>query len=281
MKNKFSLVVATYGRDKEIDNFLNSIKIINYDLSKVEIIIVDQNNKIELNEIIEKYNKYLNIIHIKSDLKGLALNRNIGLKKVTGDIIAFPDDDCEYLSNTLEVVNNYFNNNKEDVIMGRIVERDGKDSLRVWSKEKSKVTKSNFYTKCSSITMFLRKSTSYVMFNERLGAGQYFGACEDADLIFNNLKRHKKIMYYPDIKIYHPHYESGQNMDEKKVFKYGLGFGAFIKSNIEISTMYLFLKAELYHLFKALIHILRFNLSDSKMRWIAFKSRILGFIKYK
>ena len=129
---KFSLIMATYGREKEVDSFLKTIRKSNYNLELVEIIIVDQNDKISLDEIVSKYND-LNIKHIKSEVKGLAKNRNIGLRESSGGIVAFPDDDCEYLPDTLKVINDIFEQDFSiDVVMGRIVERDGSDSLRKW-----------------------------------------------------------------------------------------------------------------------------------------------------
>ena len=47
--------MATYGREREVESFLNSLKKSNYDLSLVEVIIVDQNDKIDLNHIIERH----------------------------------------------------------------------------------------------------------------------------------------------------------------------------------------------------------------------------------
>ena len=139
--------MATYGREKEVESFLKSLKKSNYDLSLVEVIIVDQNDKIDLNPIVETHND-LNIKQIKSTVKGLAKNRNIGLEQSYGGIVAFPDDDCEYLPDTLNIISDIFEANSEiDVVMGRIVERDGSDSLREWPKEEIKISKSNFYTK--------------------------------------------------------------------------------------------------------------------------------------
>ena len=119
---RFSLIMATYGREKEVESFLKSLKKSNYDLSLVEVIIVDQNDKIDLNPIVERHND-LNIKHIKSTVKGLAKNRNIGLEQSYGGIVAFPDDDCEYLPDTLNIISDIFEANSEiDVVMGRIVE---------------------------------------------------------------------------------------------------------------------------------------------------------------
>ena len=44
--------MATYGREKEVDSFLKTIRKSNYNLELVEIIIVDQNDKISLDEIV-------------------------------------------------------------------------------------------------------------------------------------------------------------------------------------------------------------------------------------
>ena len=61
--------MATYGRKVEIDTFLKSIEQQQYDTSKVEIIIVDQNDKIVLDDICAKYSDKLKIEHIKSEIK--------------------------------------------------------------------------------------------------------------------------------------------------------------------------------------------------------------------
>ena len=61
--------MATYGRKVEIDTFLKSIEQQQYDTSQVEIIIVDQNEKIVLDDICDRHSARLNIKHIKSDKK--------------------------------------------------------------------------------------------------------------------------------------------------------------------------------------------------------------------
>lgn len=279
-ENKFSLVMATYGRSKEVGAFLESIANIHYNKEKIQIIIVDQNDKINLDEIIKPYVSKLDITHIRSDKKGLSLNRNIGLKNVTGDIIAFPDDDCEYMEDTLEIINNYFNENNHNILMGRIIERDGSDSLRAWPKKFMDIDKSNFYTKCSSVTMFLKLKNCKVKFNNNLGAGTKFGACEDADLIYKNIKSVGKVKYNPDVKIYHPHYDSNHNMAEAKVYSYALGFGAMVRDNLDFSMIVLFIKAEGYHFLKIIYGLLKFNGQLAKKSYLAFMGRIKGFIRF-
>ena len=267
--------MATYGREEEVNSFLKSLKKSNYDLSLVEVIIVDQNDKINLDPIVASHED-LNIKHIKSKVKGLAKNRNIGLESSTGGIVAFPDDDCEYLPDTLKIISNIFEENESiDVVMGRIVERDGSDSLRKWPKENIKITKSNFYTKCSSVTMFYRDGAS-LRFNEKLGAGNYLGSCEDSDILYRALKANKRIIYRPEVQIYHPHYSSDTNMNEGKVKSYGLGFGAFCKYNFDMHIFILFVKAEVFHVLNTIIGIFTFNKEKIRKGYIAFASRLKG-----
>ena len=272
--------MATYGREKEVGEFFSKLKINDYPKEKIEVIVVDQNDKINLKPIIKKYDGDFKIIYIKSNVKGLARNRNIGLTKATGDIIAFPDDDCEYISDTLVKVNEYLNLSDSNIVMGRIIERDGTDSLRVWKKENFQVNKNNFYTSCSSVTMFLKKEKSSLLFNEDLGAGAKFGSCEDSDILYKNLKANNKVLYKNDIKIYHPHYDSNVNMSREKIYSYGLGFGAFVKSNLDLNTGILFVKAQGYHVAKTLFYLLTFRFDKCKNSYTSFISRINGLISY-
>ncbi|WP_235777838.1 glycosyltransferase family 2 protein [Clostridium culturomicium] len=276
---KFSLIVATLGRFEEVGNFLKSVEQCNYDNKDIEIIIVDQNETSKLDAIVNEF-KNLNIIHVKSKIKGLSQNRNIGIAKATGEIIAFPDDDCEYLMETLFNVDKVFEKEKCDIVMGRIVERDGSDSLRSWPKETHKINKLNFYTRCSSITMFF-KNNGKLKLNEKLGVGNYFGSCEDTDILYRSLSNGSKVIYNPSIAIYHPHYDSKKNMTEEKIYNYALGFGGFVKSNLHLDTAFLSLKVIGFHSVKAMINLLKGNSEQFKKSLIAIKGRIKGYIQYK
>ncbi|MGL4997882.1 MAG: glycosyltransferase, partial [Cetobacterium sp.] len=110
----FSMILATKNREKEVDEFLDSIKKSDYNLEKVEVIIIDQNQEIDLTSIINKYEENFDIIYIKSKLNGVSKNRNLGIKISRGKIISFPDDDCQYLNNTLKVVEDLIKNQNID-----------------------------------------------------------------------------------------------------------------------------------------------------------------------
>ena len=101
---KFSLVLCTLGRKDCVDSFLWSLEKQSY--KKFECIIVDQNETDMLLPIVDKYASKFSVVYIRSSIKGLSKNRNIGVNRALGN--AFPEDDCEYLPNTLEVMSSLF-----------------------------------------------------------------------------------------------------------------------------------------------------------------------------
>lgn len=101
---KFSLIVCTLGRFDDIDVLFASF--IKQKYKHFEVILVDQNEDGYLTPILNKYEGAFPLTHVKSP-KGLSIARNNGMKYVTGDIVCFPDDDCYYSEDTLEIVKNF------------------------------------------------------------------------------------------------------------------------------------------------------------------------------
>jgi glycosyltransferase involved in cell wall biosynthesis len=272
--------MATYGREDEVGFFLNSILKQNYDISKVEILIIDQNDKIILDDIIKKYNQRLNIIHIKSDKKGLSLNRNIGLKIAKGKYIAFPDDDCIYYENTLSSCEKEFQKNKDiDVLLGKIYDKKAqKNIIRNWKNYIYEVNIHNFFLSYSSITIFIKKNN--ILFDENLGVGTFFGSYEDGDYILQLLENNKKLIYTPNISVWHPDL-SANIMNNSKIYSYGLGFGGMVKKHLSLPIGLLFIKAIGFHFIKLLQSIFIFDFINMRKRYISIISRIKGFYLYE
>lgn len=277
---KFSLIMATYARKDEIALFLESLlsqeKI---DLNKLELIIVDQNDKISLDDLCQKYMDKLNIIHIKSDKKGLSLNRNIGLKLARGEYIAFPDDDCTYYPDTLNRVQQYFEIHKNiDVVLGRIIDKQkNQNIIRNWKDTSYSVNKSNFFFSYSSITIFARKND--ILFDEDLGVGCFFGSNEDADYVWQMLDKNMHLEYTPEIEVWHPEPKE-QEINYQKVYSYGLGFGALIYKHISFYAIWLFIQAQGYHFIKFCLNLLKWNKKEMKKSWLSFTSRFKGIYLY-
>jgi len=108
---KISLVMPTINVTTELDLFLKSLKAQTY--KDFELIVVDQNEGNEVFEIVKDYEEEFKIKYVRSDERGLSLNRNRGLILMKGEIVGFPDDDCEYQPDTIEKVVSFFEKKKE------------------------------------------------------------------------------------------------------------------------------------------------------------------------
>lgn len=232
---KISLILCTLNRIIEVEEFLKSAINAYNDKFELEIILMDQNSDSRLMPIVNKFEKYsfLKLVHIKSNLKGLAINRNKGIEISTGDILAFPDDDCTYYTNTLTSVYDFYKGkNKKYSILGRIYSRDENcNIIKNWPKKKRDINKFNFYLFSSSITLFTNNKK--IKFDERLGVGSIYGSCEDPDYIYSHLKNRISIYYLPNIEVWHPKPDL-INISNDKVYDYANGFGFFCRKNLDI-----------------------------------------------
>lgn len=200
---KFSLILCTVNRVKENEIFLNSLLSQTY--KNFEVILVDQNNDDRILPLVHQYNTYFDIIHIKS-LPGLSRSRNIGLKYVTGDYIAFPDDDCIYTENLLEKVKIFLTTTVYDGVCAR--QRNSLNNGVVLPYKKSKeLTPKDAFT-IGSISIFIRNTTLIKIgyFDEMLGLGTntpFLGA-EDAELLIRAIKKNYHFYFDENIIVLHP-----------------------------------------------------------------------------
>ena len=272
---EFSLILATYGRELEVYKFIDSLIEQKLPKNLFELIVVDQNDIIDLSFVEYKYKNILNIIYVKSNVKGLSRNRNIGLACSNGKYVAFPDDDCTYYPDTLSSVVSLFNElDNVDVFLGAIYDfENSKDVLRSWPNKSCYINKINFYKLVTSITIFSKKTNIY--FDENLGVGAKFGSNEDAEYIYRCLCANLNIFYTKEIKVWHPEqrYEAISN---EKIHSYGMGFGAFIAKYKSLELVLIFTAAIIFHFLKMIYYFVANRPERLKGSWIAIYSRFVG-----
>ncbi|GHT88363.1 glycosyl transferase [Spirochaetia bacterium] len=270
----FSLIVPTLNREKEFDEFCKSMICQTY--KTFELIIVDQNENDIVDKIVNKYNNCLKIFYIKSSKKGLSLNRNLGLKEATGDIVAFPDDDCEYKPDTLQDVFDFFSTT--DYGLFTINMEDRLSGKKCFCTKKRKITYLNFLRSSISITIFVKRQFLYNFnFDERLGVGAEFGAGEESDLMLYLLSNRVPGFFDGGITVYHPRLV--KNHDPIRAFNGGMGLGACFKKAITHYHAYILL---LHYCWYVVRYVIAVILKSHKKYYYAFLlGEIQGFLKYK
>lgn len=278
---KFSLIMCTIGRTEEVTTAVNSI--VKQSYQNYELIIVDQNVDNNLGTILKDYIYHNNIIYIRSNIKGLSRNRNLGLKMATGSIIAFPDDDCEYPINTLETIDNLFKKRANLDFITINIKDTKTDRYFIKEHDNRKFNKYNFKPYAISIGIFIKyKKLDDVTFDESLGAGTYFGAAEESDLISKLIDLNYAGKYYGSYYVLHP--IDVQHLPYLKIINryksYNLGFGALMKKEIILRKKYMFLFLFILQLLGRFIGCV-ILIKKRKLLWISFIYQIKGYLEYK
>ncbi|WP_246082041.1 glycosyltransferase family 2 protein [Peptacetobacter hominis] len=275
-----SLIMPTLNRFDDIELFFESLLIQEY--KDFEIIVVDQNECSKVMEISEKYKDKLDLKYIKSDRKGLSYNRNLGILKAKGEIIAFPDDDCTYKKETIKKAVDFFESNDEYRIYScKTMDKNNIDAFKKMCPQNCEINAKNVFDTITSITFFVNfKKDSYLLFDEKLGVGAEFGAGEEIDYILELLSKGYRGRYFCEDVIYHPAKKHKKSKEKfQRDFNYGRGFGALCKKQIiyrkDLGFSWIFIK-------KIVRNIGGIILSGNRDYHIAtIKGRIDGFMKYR
>lgn len=228
---KISLLVPTLGkREAELKRLLDSL--VKQSYNNFEVVVITQDNHQIVSNQCEIYKDSLSIRHIKSDVKGLSLARNIGLREASGDIIVLSDDDCWYPETALQTIKEEFVAHSEvDVLLTQIYDPISDCLYKNYEKEAKTLTKATNLLSRSSIELAFRNDKN-IVFDELFGLGATYVAGEENDYLINCLNAHKKIVYKPVVTVYHEkknHKESSAQLQAKGAF-YAKHFGFFISN---------------------------------------------------
>ena len=274
----FSLVMGTVGRTEEITQFLSSLAQQSY--KNFELIIVDQNLDDRLVPAIQRFAKLFRIIHLASQ-KGLSRARNIGLKEVTGNVIAFPDDDCLYLPDTLLMVATELAQNPMlDGITGRFTDLNGNSEGR-WLSYNQTLTRYTVWRGAISFSIFLRKSlTDKVgLFNELLGvgAGTPWGAGEETEYLLRALQLNANLKFRYDLVLRHPLKAKNYDIEAReRQARYETGFGSVIRQSKYPIWYFAWTCARTFA--GCGIALARLRSDQAHFKWISVKARLNGYI---
>lgn len=225
-----SIIQTSQSRKTELARFIRSLNCQqNIDLSKIQYIFVDQEDNKELFKCL---NPLISFVYIKYHPCGLSEARNVALKKVKGDLIAFGDDDAWFDEDTLSKIFFGFKNDVEGIIAVaknemNILVNDGPD-------EECKLTYTDHKGAFSS-SIFLRFDPM-VTFDENIGVGSRYKLLsgEESDYLYTFMERHPNfnILYKPDIIVRHPIGEKRNFRDtDKKTYYYARGLGYVLRKH--------------------------------------------------
>jgi|Deesub1362A_J573_1020465.scaffolds.fasta_scaffold01190_5 GT2 family glycosyltransferase len=230
---RFSLIMATVERTNEVKRFLKHLDCQTY--PEFELIVVDQNPDDRLVPLLEPYRDRFPILRLRSK-RGVSRARNVGLRHVSGNIIAFPDDDCWYPSDLLERVARFFQNHSDiHGLSGRTIDEQQRPVGR-WDKRAGLINRYNVWWRAKSCTIFLRaelvQTVGYFDETLGLGAGTPWGAAEETDYLLRALKHGQRLFYCPNLTVFHPQPRNDRTIDAlNRVREYAQGVGRVLRKH--------------------------------------------------
>jgi GT2 family glycosyltransferase len=225
---RISLILATVGRVEPVELFLRSV--VAQDYPNLEVLIADQNRDDRLTPILGAFTAHIHIRHMRTPL-GLSRSRNVALRHITGDIVAFPDDDAVYPADLLHALARTFRRYPGiGGLVGCPVSDVTGHRFRGYAGRPADLTAHNVWWLASSVGLFLRSEVVEIVgeFDESLGlgSGTPWGAGEDRDYPLRALDLGTRLRYDPALQIRHP---DGDYTDQRRAYLYGSGLGRVLR----------------------------------------------------
>lgn len=275
---RFSLIVATVGRRRELDSLLESLR--GQRERDFEVIIVDQNEPGFLADIVEYYSSLLRLIHVRSERLGASHARNLGIECASGEIMTFPDDDCEFPLDLLEKIDGIF---RSDASLGGVTisSKDKRSSGGVarLSCRGGGVTKFNILKRCIEAGIFLRREIlNGHRFDELMGVGAEspWWSDEGPDLLLSVLNDGERVEFFPELVIFHPDPRREYNENSiERAMRYGRGRGHYLRKHSYPAWFVIYVWG--LYVIGICLGMVQLNAGKTKYYFNGLKGRIRGF----
>ena len=233
---RFSLVVPSLGRAGDLERLLQSLAAQTF--REFEVIVVDQSRSNALDGTLAAFSDRLALRHCRSEERGASRARNTGAALASGEIIAWPDDDCFYPPELLETVDALFQAHPNwGGLAGCPIDEEGIVHSRSLPDTMTALSRSNIFQMGVEYSLFLRRDVLKKTggFDEQFGpgAGTDWWAGEATDYEMRILQSGTPLFYCPAVHIHHPNqivFDFDAKAEEKRRH-YAMGMGAVIRKN--------------------------------------------------
>jgi glycosyltransferase involved in cell wall biosynthesis len=260
----FSLILATAGRTTELHRLFSSLETVG---GECECLIVDQNTDDRLLPIVASWEGRIAIRHLRSS-PGLSHARNVGLAAATGEVLAFPDDDCWYSPGLLGAVRSFFAENPGySLLSAGVRDEGGALSGNRWVRKRCDLATANLFRTSVGMALFVRRGTvsGSFRFDESLGvgAGTRFASGEDTDYVFRLLEAGLKGRFDRRLTVFHPRRDMLSGFPSgARAYSYGCGMGRVIRKRAKLSLLAAFVA---FDLLRVIYSLLRGRLLPAKL----------------
>lgn len=225
-----SVIISTLNRPEKLHECLK--KILASDVSDFEVIVVDQSKGYSTKSVVKQLGSP-KIVYSKMNTKGKSKGLNDAVKRASGELLAFTDDDCLVDKHWLNNIHRSLQENKNIVgVFGQVLPHEpllnkGKlcPGIFISTKERT-ITKPTPHWKYIGFgnNMAFKKEVfrKTGLFKEWLGPSAIGLAAEDAEFAQRVLLSGFKILRDPKVKVYHNRWLTKKEF-QKQMWAYSCG----------------------------------------------------------
>ncbi len=271
----FSLLVAATKRLIEIPQLLHSLAAQTHKDFDV-VFVHDETVAEDVRALLEPFADLMEIRAVPVPSCGVSKGRNAGIPLLRGELIAFPDDDCQYLPDTLANVLKEFADHPE---AGGILATRTDTTASTIQKALGKATPVDKYTVCGCSETFLQFYRKFCVdtvgyFDEMLGPGTGlpYGSGEDTDYALRVLQAGFSLLRVPSVIVQHPAVNlNDANLSEKDM-RYACGRMYLLRKHK--FSLWFRIANMIYPLFCIPNDTIAFGMKGALRRWNMFISRV-------
>lgn len=229
-KMRFSVIISTCNRAEMLKDAIQGI--FNQGFADYEIIVSDDASTDATRHVVESFGSAGKIVYLFSDRKlGLSATRNRALKSSRGEYIVLIDDDVILSRNFLEILDGVISSEKVNVLCPVLRDPLTSESfVDLLDNKKRYLGLFDFNYFRGGAHIISRDVISNIGgYDERFGIGAKYRAAEETDYFFRLKKSGEKILYYPDLVVYHTRQTE---TSFAKAFSYSYGISAMLMKQI-------------------------------------------------
>ena len=280
-----SIVIPTYNRPEKLKECLESLTELEYPRDSYEVIVVDDGSKISLESVVENFENQIEITLLKQKNAGPATARNTGAKQAKGEFLAFTDDDCKPAPDWLNQIAGCFAKKPDCLIGGKTINILSENPFSTASQELINYLYSYYNRDPEQATFFASNNIaiSKKRFQKIGGFDTTYprAAAEDREFCDRWLQYGNKMIYEPEVNVYHAHKLTLSSYWKQHFF---YGRGAFCFHQVRAKRAHREIKVEPISFY---LNLLKYPLSQnisqpklllSALLFISQVASVVGFL---